>query len=55
MPKPSDIEIMTALCCGERCLHDGMCHRGDFLSETRRINDLLERCEAREEEKSDAA
>lgn len=53
MRPPSKYEIMTALCCGERCLHDGTCHRGDFLSETRRITELLERC-AKEEER-DAA
>jgi hypothetical protein len=43
---PSETEIMTALCCGERCRAkpEAPCHRQDFASETHRVKMLIERC-----------
>ena len=44
--RPTDDQIMRALCCGEKCKpgpSTGLCHRWDFTDETKRIRALLDR------------
>ncbi|MCA1452179.1 hypothetical protein I6F35_02980 [Bradyrhizobium sp. BRP22] len=37
-------ELLTALCCGDRCMRDGEhCHRHDFGGEADRVMRLLAR------------
>jgi hypothetical protein len=46
MRRPTDEQIMVALCCGAKCLrgpNTGYCHRWDFDQETKRIRALLDR------------
>lgn len=49
--RPSDEQIMMALCCGGQCKRDqnciGYCHRFDFEHEAKRIQALLETLERR--------
>lgn len=40
--RPSDEEIMIALCCGEACRRGEYCHRLDFASEAKRVRALLD-------------
>jgi len=45
MQRPTNEEIMIALCCGAKCqkgLNTGYCHRWDFDQETKRIRALLD-------------
>ena len=44
--RPTDDQIMRALCCGEKCKpgpNTGLCHRWDFMEETKRVRALLNR------------
>ncbi len=44
--KPTDNELLTALCCGEECRAEAMkqpCHRWDFIGEARRVLALFNR------------
>ena len=46
MRRPTDDEIMRALCCGGKCAvgpNTGLCHQWDFTNEAARIRALLER------------
>jgi hypothetical protein len=46
MQRPTDEQIMIALCCGAKCqkgMNTGLCHRWDFDQETKRIRALLDR------------
>ena len=46
MGRPTDDEIMRALCCGGDCLagpYVAHCHRWDFVTEVRRVRELLDR------------
>jgi hypothetical protein len=48
MRRPSDDEIMRALCCDGKCAvgpNTGRCHRLDFAGEAARIRALLDRVE----------
>jgi hypothetical protein len=43
MNRPTDEEIMRALCCGGKCECEyGYCHAYDFKTEAKRVRALLE-------------
>jgi hypothetical protein len=48
MKRPTDDQILTALCCGPKCkagLNTGYCHRWDFTTELTRVRALLDNLE----------
>jgi hypothetical protein len=47
MERPTDDQILTALCCGPKCVgpNTGYCHRWDFTTELKRIRALLDNME----------
>jgi hypothetical protein len=49
MERPTDDQILTALCCGPKCVgpNTGYCHRWDFTTELTRIRALLDNMENR--------
>lgn len=52
----TDDQIMRALCCGEKCKpgpSTGLCHRWDFIEETKRVRALLDRLNAAKEKETD--
>jgi hypothetical protein len=45
MKRPTDDQILTALCCGPKCKvgpNTGYCHRWDFPTELTRVRALLD-------------
>jgi hypothetical protein len=43
MKRPTDDQILTALCCGPKCTpNTGYCHRWDFTTELTRVRALLD-------------
>jgi hypothetical protein len=48
MKRPTDDQILTALCCGPKCKpNTGYCHRWDFTTERTRVRALLDNMENR--------
>ena len=48
MKRPTDDQILTALCCGPKCKvgpNTGYCHRWDFTTELTRVRALLDNME----------
>jgi hypothetical protein len=48
MKRPTDDQILTALCCGPKCKagpNTGCCHRWDFTTELTRVRALLDNME----------
>ena len=58
MKRPTDNQILTALCCGSKCKvgpNTGYCHRWDFSTELMRLRALLDNMEnehARDQDRS---
>jgi len=54
MKRPTDDQILTALCCGPKCgRNTGYCHRWDFTTELRRVRALLDSMENRRDRDQD--